>query len=66
MRRDMLVGELRTIGRATLALAVIAMVVTREKGLVDVNSVGHSFAQAMTSENHLDFDVDFLIRNSEV
>jgi hypothetical protein len=44
MRRDISVGELLTIGRATLALAVIAMVVAREEGLVDVNCVGHSFA----------------------
>jgi hypothetical protein len=42
------------------------MIVAREEGLVNVNSVGHSFAQAMASENHLEFDVDSVMREVEV
>ncbi len=56
--------ELLTVGGATLALAVIAMVVTREQGLVDINAVCHSLTQTMTGENHLDANADWLARES--
>jgi len=61
---DISIGELLTICRATLPLAVIAMIVAREEGLVNINSVGHSFAQAVAVENHLEFDVDLVVRES--
>jgi len=40
------------------------MIVAREEGLVNINSVGHSFAQAVAVENHLEFDVDLVVRES--
>jgi hypothetical protein len=54
-----------TVGGATLALAIIAMIVTRKQGLVYVNGVGHSFAQTMASENHFDPGVGLLIRKGK-
>jgi hypothetical protein len=59
-----LFGELLTISGATLSLAVIAMIVAGEEGLVNVNGVGYSFAQAMAGENHLDFAVDLMRRSN--
>ena len=47
-----------------MALAVIAVVVAGKEGLVNINGVGYSFAQAMAGENHLDLDVDLVMRNS--
>lgn len=43
----------RTVGRARLALAVVAVVVTGNDWRVDVNGVRDRFAQAVSGENHL-------------
>ena len=44
----------RTVGRATLALTVIAVVVGRRKWLVDVDRVGHGLAETVSSDRHFD------------
>lgn len=50
------VHELRgesTVGRAALTLAVIAVVVTDERGLVDVDGVRDGLAETVSAENHV-------------
>ena len=44
----------RTVGRATLALAVIAVVIGSRKWLVDVDRVGHGPAETVSSDRHFD------------
>ena len=47
------VGEKgRTVGRAALALAVVAVVVAGEEGGLDVNRVGDGLAEAVSGERH--------------
>jgi hypothetical protein len=43
-----------TISRATLALAIIAMVVCGQGGLVNVNRVGDGFAETVAGQRHFD------------
>jgi hypothetical protein len=43
-----------TIGRTRLSLTVVAVVVTREQGLVNVDRVGDGLAETVTLENHGD------------
>ena len=50
-----------------MSLAVIAVIVACKQRLVDVNGVGHSFAQTMAGENHFDFGIGFTdMKNAEV
>lgn len=42
----------RTVGRTTLTLAVVAVVISRNGRLVDVDRVSDSFAQTVTGERH--------------
>lgn len=42
----------RTVGRAALALAVVAVVVAGEEGSVDVSRVGDGLAEAVSGERH--------------
>lgn len=53
-RRDSEYRELfrHTVGRARLALAVVAVVVAGNDWRVDVNGVRDRFAQAVSGENH--------------
>ena len=44
----------RTIGRTRLSLTVVAVVVTRDQGLVNVDRVGDGLAETVTLENHGD------------
>lgn len=41
-----------TVSRPALALAVVAVVVSDNVGLVDVDRVGDGSAEAVTSERH--------------
>lgn len=45
-------GGPRTVGRARLALAIIAVVVAGEEGRVDVNLVGDGLAETVAGERH--------------
>ena len=44
----------RTVGRATLALAVIAVVIGRSSRLVDVGLVGEGLAETVSGNGHFD------------
>ena len=44
----------RTVGRATLALAVIAVVISCGNRLVDVGLVGDGLAETVSSDRHFD------------
>ena len=44
----------RTVGRATLTLAVIAVVIGRGKRLVDVDRVGDGLAETVSGDGHFD------------
>lgn len=50
------------VGRAALSLAVIAVIIASEKGLVDVNRVGDSLAKTVSAERHVEY---FLVRLGE-
>lgn len=43
----------RTVSRATLSLAVVAMVVAGNQRRIDIDAVGDGLAEAMSRENHL-------------
>jgi hypothetical protein len=43
-----------TVGRSTLALAIITVIVAGEERLVNVHRVGDLFAETMAGERHLD------------
>ena len=43
-----------TVSRATLTLAVIAMIIPSDKGLIDSYGICDSLAKAVTSERHDD------------
>jgi hypothetical protein len=45
-----------TVGRARLALAVVAVVVAGEEGSVDVSRVGDGLAETVSSERHVGRD----------
>lgn len=45
-------GGAHTVGRTSLTLAVIAVIVTCDKRLLDVNRVSDCFAETVTSERH--------------
>ena len=44
----------RTVGRAALALAVVAVVVAGQGGGLDVGRVGYGLAEAVSGERHDD------------
>lgn len=50
-----------TVGRAGLALAVVAVVIARNQWGVDVNAVCDGLAEAVTGEDHGDRDTDVLV-----
>lgn len=58
-------GRVRTVCGATLALAVIAVVVSRQERLVDVNGICHGFAQAMASDSHFGVGDELLMEISD-
>jgi hypothetical protein len=53
MGLGILVGG-RTVSAATLALAVVAVVVASEERSLDVSRVGDGLAETVTSERHVD------------
>jgi hypothetical protein len=59
-------GCIITVGRPALTLAVIAVIVPRDQGLLNIDAVRHSFAEAVASENHvggiINIEVDRLAR----
>lgn len=44
--------DIHTVGRATLALAVIAVVIAGQKRGINVDGVGNRLAEAVSRERH--------------
>jgi hypothetical protein len=52
-----------TVGAATLALAVVTVVVSGDEGRLDVSRVGDGLAQAVSSERHDGDEIVIEVRN---
>lgn len=48
-----------TVSRATLTLAVIAVVISRSERLLDVDRVGDGFAETVTGNRHFGREAEY-------
>lgn len=47
--------ETLTVGRSRLSLAVVAVVISREKRSIDVDRVGDGFAETVSRKRHYEW-----------
>lgn len=54
-----------TVGRTTLTLAVVAVIVGSDEGLVDLDGVGDRLAEAVSVHRHDEVDSHKVLKDGE-